>query len=247
MLIAGGLTLLPGRIMHAVVVRRTEQESGGLARPTRSLSASMSEEKTYVIGTGRFRGCAPRCAASRLVLELWRHAGVTQGMRVMDCGSVVPAMRRSTSPKSSARRDSSRGRAARGIFSTALAGMARRPWPRQHRTRRERPARLCLAGRERRSHLVCRWVARLRQRPGRGRAWYGAGGSPAASSFSMSITICVLASRARSSVFESYVGKIIARWRAVSGEPDIALALPRCSTTPGCRSSLHAPLYSPQR
>lgn len=195
----------------------------------------MSEEKSYVIGTHDAEiarlGVQHRVWRAA-VLDLWRSAGITEGMTVMDCGAgpgyatldlaeiVGPRGRILAVERSRRFLDAlAKSATARGLanIETVEADLLNYRWPTAAMDR-----------------IWCRWVLAFVTDPAR--------------------VVCGMAQALRpggeaifheyydygswhpsppSPAFDAYVTKIIARWRASGGEPNMGLALPRMLTDAG--------------
>jgi ubiquinone/menaquinone biosynthesis C-methylase UbiE len=187
-----------------------------------------SGEKSYVIGTHDAEierlGVQHRVWRGR-VLEFWRESGLTEGMMVIDAGCgpgyasldlaeiVGPTGRVIAIERSRRFIDALAERAAaRGLHNieTIEADLADLDWSRFSADR-----------------LWCRWVLAFVPSPEpivRGMAQALKPGGAALFHEYYDYASWHLAPR--SVAFETYVAKIIARWRMSGGEPDIALALP---------------------
>jgi len=197
----------------------------------------MSEERTYVIGTHDAEierlGVQHRVWRPR-VLEFWRDSGVTEGMTVIDAGSgpgyatldlaeiVGPTGRVIALERSRRFLDALEAHAhARGLtnIETVETDLSDFDWSRVAADR-----------------LWCRWVLAFVPEPaaivhGMARALKPGG----AALFHEYYDYASWRLAPHTPLFEDYVAKIIARWRASGGEPDIALALPGMLAEAGLR------------
>lgn len=204
----------------------------------------MSEEKNYVIGTHDAEierlGVQHRVWRAS-VLEFWRFGGVTEGMTVIDAGCgpghatldlaeiVGPSGRVIALERSRRFLDALEVRAAaRGLANivTVETDLADFDW------------RSISADR-----LWCRWVLAFVPDPvpivrGMAQALEPGG----AALFHEYYDYASWRLAPTSALFEAYVAKIIARWRATGGEPDIALALPRMLAGAGLASQIVRPV-----
>jgi SAM-dependent methyltransferase len=188
----------------------------------------MSEERSYVIGTHDSEierlGVQHRIWRAS-VLDMWRQAGLTQGLTVIDAGAgpghatmdlaqIVGPTGKVIAVERSRRfldalQDAARARGLANI-ETVEADVLEFDWSSLRADR-----------------LWCRWVLAFvgdvpRAVHGMARA-LRPGGALLIHEY-YDYASWRLAPHAP--VFEDYVAKIIARWRATGGEPDIALALP---------------------
>jgi SAM-dependent methyltransferase len=188
----------------------------------------MSEDRSYVIGTHDAEierlGVQHRVWRAS-VLEFWRRAGLTHGMTVIDAGAgpghatmdlaeiVGPTGKVIAIERSRRFLDALEHTArARGLtnIETVEADVLEFDWSSLRADR-----------------LWCRWVlAFVTDVP---KAVYGMARAVRSGGALMIHEYYDYASwrlAPHAPVFEDYVAKIIARWRATGGEPDIALALP---------------------
>jgi ubiquinone/menaquinone biosynthesis C-methylase UbiE len=188
----------------------------------------MSEERSYVIGTHDAEierlGVQHRVWRAS-VLDFWRHAGLTEGMTVIDAGAgpghatmdlaeivgphgKVVAIERSRRFVDALERRAS----ARGLSNvrTIEADVLDLDWSALDADR-----------------LWCRWVLAFVRDPRK--AVHGMAQAIRPGGALMLHEYYDYAAwrlAPHSKTFEDYVAKIIASWRATGGEPDIALALP---------------------
>ena len=197
----------------------------------------MNEEKSYVIGTQTSEierlGVQHRVWRPR-VLEFWRDSGITEGMTVIDAGCgpghatldlaeiVGPKGRVIALERSRRFLDALEANArARGLsnIETIETDLTDFDWASISADR-----------------LWCRWVLAFVPEPGaivRGMARALKPGGAALLHEYYDYASWHLAPR--TPLFENYVARIIARWRASGGEPDIALALPALLSQAGLR------------
>ena len=188
----------------------------------------MSEDRSYVIGTQPAEierlGVQHRVWRSS-VLDFWRLGGVTEGMTVIDAGCgpghatldlaeiVGPTGRVIALERSRRFLDALKERALQRDVANILTietDLADFDWASVSA-----------------DHIWCRWALAFVAEPalivrGMARALKPGG----AALFHEYYDYASWRLAPRSTPFESYVAKIIARWRASGGEPDIALALP---------------------
>ena len=204
----------------------------------------MSEERSYVIGTQTSEierlGVQHRVWRAS-VLEIWRLGGLTEGMTVIDAGAgpgyatldlaeiVEPSGRVIALERSRRFLDTLEARAAeRGLTNivTVETDLADFDWSSLKADR-----------------LWCRWVLAFVRDPApivRGMAQALRPGGAAIIHEYYDYASWRLAPY--SAPFEAYVAKIIARWRATGGEPDIALALPKLLAEAGLVSQIVRPV-----
>ncbi|HEY0303145.1 MAG TPA: methyltransferase domain-containing protein [Rhizomicrobium sp.] len=195
----------------------------------------MSEDKSYVIGTHAAEierlGVQHRVWRAS-VLDFWRLGGLTEGMTVIDAGcgpghatldlaEIVGATGRVIALERSRR------------FLDALEAQARQRGLANIETVETDLADFDWTG-VAADRLWCRWVLAFVSDPvpivqGMARALKPGG----ALLFHEYYDYAAWRLAPRSDAFEDYVGRIIARWRASGGEPDIALKLPRLLTQAG--------------
>ena len=188
----------------------------------------MNGERSYVIGTHDAEierlGVQHRVWRGR-VLEFWRESGLTEGMTVIDAGAgpghatldlaeiVGPYGRVVAVERSRRFLDALEARAAaRGLtnIETVEADLSELDWTSF-----------------RADVLWCRWVLAFVPEPEPVVAGMAQALKPGGVAlFHEYYDYASWRLAPRSPLFESYVTKIIARWRASGGEPDIALALP---------------------
>ena len=197
----------------------------------------MNEEKSYVIGTQTSEierlGVQHRVWRPR-VLEFWRDSGITEGMTVIDAGCgpghatldlaeiVGPKGRVIALERSRRFLDALEANArARGLsnIETIETDLTDFDWASISADR-----------------LWCRWVLAFVPEPGaivRGMAQALKPRGSALLHEYYDYASWHLAPR--TPLFEAYVARIIARWRASGGEPNIALALPALLSQAGLR------------
>jgi ubiquinone/menaquinone biosynthesis C-methylase UbiE len=188
----------------------------------------MNQERSYIIGTHDAE--IARLAIQHRVwrastLDLWRKAGITAGKTVIDAGAGpgyaaldlaeivglngrVIAVERSRRFLDTLEREA--GRRGLSNIETVEADLLELDWSRFQT-----------------DHLWCRWVLTFLPDPARAVEGFAKALKPGGAAIlqeyydyaSWRLAPC-------SEIFESYVARIIAGWRAGGGEPDIALALP---------------------
>lgn len=189
----------------------------------------MSKEQSYVLGTHDAEierlGVQHRVWRPR-VLDFWRRSGVTEGMTVIDagCGPGYAALDLAeiVGPKG---RVIALERSRR--FLDALDGAARARGLRNIET-----IETDLTGFDWASlsadRLWCRWVLAFVNAPAHVAAGMANALKPGgAALFHEYYDYASWHLAPRTPLFETYVAKIIARWRASGGEPDVGLSLPR--------------------
>ena len=203
----------------------------------------MSEERNYVIGTHDAEierlGVQHRVWRAS-VLDFWRDGGITEGMTVIDAGAgaghaafdlaeiVGPKGRVIAIERSRRFLDALRDRArARRLSQIEIVDcdLAELDWSQ-------------FAA----DAVWCRWVLAFVPAPepivqGMARALKPGGAALLHEYYDYASWRLA----PHSAPFESYVAKIIARWRASGGEPDVALALPAMLARAGLRVDLARP------